>query len=129
MRDILFRGISKCNNKWVYGFYSMQNLNHGFVPVIIQFDGGSTVPDAVEPETVGQFTGYTIDNQKLFEGDILRFGDFNYQPEPYIEIAAVEWDDKRAAFTVYDDTLDIIFTYHNFEIIGNIYDNKDLLNE
>ena len=87
MMEIKFRGKRKDNGEWAYGFFSMQNLNHGFVPVIIQFDGGSTLPIAIVPDTVGQFTGimagknYDVPSLCRVEAGMIKFSRCNHSKE------------------------------------------------
>jgi len=135
MREILYRGMLSHKKKWVEGNLIISNQGKPYIypKDLIEQDGHHLRFDTDEafwviPETVGEYTGILDKNgMKVFEGDILRYGDFNDQPEPYIEIGVVEWDEKKAAFIIYDETLDVIFTYPNFEIIGNIHDNPELL--
>ena len=62
MREILFRGYSKDEEKWVYGCLT---LNY----TIIDKCGDEW---QVEPSSIGQYTGYRdIDGNKIFEGDVL----------------------------------------------------------
>ena len=132
MREILFRGKRLDNGEWVYGFYSMQNLNHGFVPVIIQFDGGSTMPAAVIPETVGQYIELKDKNGiKIFEGDILHC------------ISRFDRANMVVLFEEGEFRLVLCEKYLSYEmgggfshvgcfekkVIGNIYDNPELLEE
>ena len=123
-REILFRGKSIDNGEWVEGTIHFngkyilsnkhRNNNHEWVEII--------------PETVGQFTGMTDKNgTKIFEGDIVRHIDTTSH---VVEVVNSE---------VYFDTemLEFGFRYSNelfhcqfnneFEVIGNIYDNKELL--
>lgn len=136
MREILFRGKPISNeHKWVYGDYC--DLNKGrsvssFKVFAGPFIGTPSTMYAVIPETVRQYTGLTDKNgKKIFEGDILIYvddGEYGVN-EKYL----VVFDDDEAAFRVkyyvegkymcYDD----ITPCENFEVIGSIHDNPELL--
>ena len=143
MREILFRGKQKGIMNWVEG-------------TGIFTDGINTWLSANEPnrpiayglkhkivlsETVGQFTDLTDKNgKKIFEGDVVKFTDspfgysyigvvcFNegnfcikyeyWEKEEFHRIGQTDkWQDMGASGTV---------TYQ-YEILGNIHDNPELL--
>lgn len=129
-REILFRGKTKSkNSKWIYG-----DLNNVFCGVFI-FDrvdeSELNSPDNYEviPETVGQFTGLTDKNgTKIFEGDILNYKDTLYSYD------SVNWEVIFYSGAFFMAGLPRkIRIYHigdrqdSIEVIGNIYDNPDLL--
>lgn len=66
-RQLLFRGISKETNKYVFGhYYNIQNIEHYILePCVL-----GVVHTEVIPESVGQFTS-RLDNSggKIFEHD------------------------------------------------------------
>ena len=121
MREILFRGKSKSTGEWVFGNLfdkDTKGRTHIGTTVRMCFD--------IDPETVGQFTGMTDKNgTKIFEGDIL-----NEQAGSKDDICQVFWDEDRFSFSVkngygeyyLDDICQSIC-----EVVGNIYDNKELL--
>lgn len=144
MREILFRGKRIDNDEWVEGFYvhlvdSRKNCGtHRIYLRSAETDCGDYYPDwyAIDPETVGQFTGLTDKNgKKIFEGDIIKFsinnsnaeigkiifvrGAFQFErielPEDFDEYE----DSERWTFD--DDK--IVMLEDNCEVIGNIYDN------
>ena len=119
-REILFRGKRVFDNKFEYGYLSWHCLGSGMNCFINN--------NVVINETVGQFTGMTDKNgTKIFEGDIVRHIDTMCH---VVEVVNSE---------VYFDTgmLEFGFRYSNelfhcqfnneFEVIGNIHDNKELL--
>ena len=120
MREILFRGWTIGEFSWEYGFLSWLDTPRG--------RGYFINNKRIDERTLCQFTGMTDKNgTKIFEGDIVRHIDTTCH---VVEVVNSE---------VYFDTemLEFGFRYSNelfhcqfnneFEIIGNIYDNKELL--
>ena len=129
MRGILFRGKRVDNGKWVYG-----DLAH--FPDKTNIDphehGQPWRGYAVDPETVGQFTGLTDKNGKrIFEGDIVKH--YNNSDDGF-DIGALYWDEtfsqwKRTSIGNFHSR---DFTYRvsrscEYEVIGNIHDNPELM--
>ena len=122
MREILFRGKRVDNGEWVEGL--PYKAKYGGISAIVNNDEERFL---VIPETVGQFTGLTDNNgKKIFEGDIVEGADFTVEDGGY---GVVSFDD--GAFEVSGNN--IIGTFHEnywgkeFEVIGNIQDNPELL--
>ena len=119
MREILFRGKKIDNDEWTYGFYfehSIDGQKYSYIKYQT-FDEGF-VTNEVVADTVGQFTGLTDKNgKKIFEGDIVE--------SPNGTQGFIEWQNAECAFLVNigDDwqTMDDC----PYEVIGNIYDNKE----
>lgn len=107
MRTIKFRGKAYSSGGWVYGYYFYDTLLKS------HWIGCDDDLSEVDPETVGQFTGLLDKNGKeIFEGDVLKGGIY----KSYI----VKWDNEENGFNV---------NYHalKYEVIGNIFDNPELL--
>lgn len=133
MREILFRGKRIDNGEWVFG---RQLANDVIVPIgqplEFEINTGFIRSDlkcyAVDPSTVGQYTGLTDKNgKKIFEGDycrvtrhfILCYGSITF-------IKGSFWFDEFNTDSILElSKLEI----NNFEIeiIGNIHDNPELL--
>lgn len=124
MREILFRGKRAYNGEWIYG-----DLFHIDGEVIIcNHSKGFNI--AVIPSTVGEFTGFTdMHGRKIFEGDILEFTNSDGEKTPY----EIYWNGSKACWYIreynwYEDDCSYWDPKH-FEIIGNIYDNLELIKQ
>ena len=125
MREITFRAKRKDNNEWAYG-----DLEHNGKGEMKWVNG-----DEIIPETVGQFTGLTDKNgKKIFEDDIVRYETIAHNG--YEGIYKVVFEDRNGCgyFGIaYSDIETCVFCYSTpasqMDIIGNIYDNPELLGE
>lgn len=138
MREILFKGKRIDNGKWVEGYYTEYNgktfigINISIysdifevfcTPLIRWFE--------VAPETLCQFTGlYDKCGNKIWENDILMANLDESYPEDVTYIT-VKWN--FAGFVAYEAGTDgeylDEFDLEHFEAVGNIFDNKELLQE
>ena len=129
MREILFRGIRVDNGEWIYGDV-VQFPTHGIVRIVEQ---EPSYKDAeVDSETVGQYTGLTDKNgKKIFEGDIVQEDDVIHNGEIQIKGKVGSISLEKSCFVVlYNDTWDFLQTNAKVVlVVGNIYDNPELLEE
>ena len=141
MREIEFRGKDLRYNKWVYGFYSQfhnrpvvdEPNSHQIFQVledenVIRIAGTSIggVWYIVDENTLGQYTGLKDKNgTKIYEGDVLEFefDDIGKQK------AVVYFNDKYAMFGLKPLGNFVYATIDEGVVIGNIYDNPQLLNK
>lgn len=130
MREILFSGKRKDNAEWVEGYYLKINDVSFILP------NGLYLKDIVEvdPKTVCQYTGLTDKNgKKIFEGDIVRnFFCIDDHNEPLYECGKVMYDmEEGSGFMIRDEENNLyeIKMFGNIEVIGNIFDNPDLIGE
>ena len=115
MRDILFKGKRVDNGEWTEGYF-FKSWDKVFL--LWGMTGDCPNMEEVVPETVGQFTGLCDKNgKKIFEGDIVE--------SPNGTQGFIEWQNAECAFLVNigDDwqTMDDC----PYEVVGNIYDNKE----
>lgn len=150
MREILFRGKSIDNGKWIYGGYfhlhkttycyaGCDDGDNDIHRIVFERMTDWNVPNRhmmadVDPETVGQYTGLTDKNgRKIFEGDICRFNRFNT-----VYVGRIVFDINPASFVMwyhsivgaYGETAThkmLIYECVEIEVIGNIHDNPELL--
>ena len=120
MREILFRGKRVDNGKWTEGYF-FKSWNKVFL--LWGMTGDCPNMEEVIPETVGQYTGLNDKNgKKIFEGDILLKG---------FEKVLVKWNANQCRWGIYSNNYEICgfneSTQGYFEVIGNIYDNSELL--
>lgn len=120
MREILFKGKRVDNGEWTEG-YLFKSWNKVFL--LWGMTGDSPNMEEVIPETVGQYTGLCDKNgKKIFEGDILLKG---------FEKVLVKWNANQCRWGIYSNNYEICgfneSTQGYFEVIGNIYDNSELL--
>lgn len=154
MREILFRGKRTDGKGFVYGDYIHCGISgKDFIfPKNNEVNESQLVGEEgclklftleVIPETVGQYTGLTDKNgKKIFEGDIVRY-QFDNDDCPFPNkntekrIGRVFFLEFRASFSVTagrngsvsmnNDLFKYVQNGNRVEVIGNIYDNPELL--
>lgn len=121
MREILFRGkpLGNLHGKFIYGSLGVIDTDLCAIYHCFEFTDDEML--LVDPETVGQYIGLTDKNgKKIFEGDIVKYKNNSPCKIDYIDSQFVMmWKNFYRNFEqVYDDEI---------EVIGNIYDNPELL--
>ena len=130
MREILFRGKRAINGDWVYGDFVHGNERKSLRDSIFVYDSETQSFNDYEinPYTLGQYTGLTGKNGKrIFEGDIVKTDKFSEPNKQYI----IKYDLQFGAF-IGQDRYNVYFVTFDgdsgeFEVIGNIHDNPELL--
>lgn len=128
-REILFRGKRTDNGEWVEGNLFIPDYPDKPTEICL---GTNIVRITYEviPETVGQYTGLTDKNgKKIFEGDVLEFTNNDNEKSLYL----IEWDGISSSYKIwtpekYCDDCDY-WNRDRFEIIGNIFDNPNLIKQ
>jgi hypothetical protein len=121
LRPIKFRQPMFTNNKFSRFLY------WGFIDGA--FIGPETLVSTIEgaKKNSHQYTGLKDKNNKeIYEGDIIQEDD----PDGKINYL-IEWKEKEANFSAIDGTKTLrlygIYWKHNCEVIGNIYENPELI--
>ena len=149
-RDIIFRG-KNSKGVWVFGdlILVIEKESHIFYKTVEDIINKRISNETVVSETVGQYTGLTDKNgDKIFEGDILllKISDgsirhfvvewanenrilkslkgFQHDNNP-IRISGwcFNWEGNR----LYPSVIDGVPDNERMEIVGNVYDNPELL--
>lgn len=138
MREILFRG-KAYDNKWVegclitvpkYNYFcilededKVHPMDYPYLDATFgTFDGKAT---PVDPETICQFTGMTDYNgEKIWENDIVKEGCSGL-------IGTVAWHNELGTYWLSGLSEDYVIKDARIEwdVIGNIFDNPELLSE
>lgn len=128
-KEVKFRGKSKHTGEWLYGDL-VRNVEGAFaiVPPFEMTTDNLCDRYEVDDETVGQFTGLLDKNGKeIYEGDVVK--------QEYIDddtnIATIVWNNGSAEFLLKNAGKNCYWLINGveIEIIGNIYDNKYLLEQ
>lgn len=134
MREIRFRGKRLSDGKWVYGSYQADVLCLGKHTIIYGDLEGFYCEDEVDPETVGQYTGLKDKNGKeIYEGDIIKSEKMEYSESGHFVgmtdvLGIVEFEDGRFLIHLESGARpDLSFGLSFHKIIGNVYENPELL--
>ena len=134
MREILFKAKRKDGGKWIEGYYQKRYDLLGKEEHLIFHADSYKMWEYAEivPETLCQFTGLCDKNgKKIWENDILMAHLDEFYPED-VTYETVEWGVAgwitHEAGSIDRQYLDEFGTEH-FEVVGNIFDNKEFLQE
>ena len=146
-REILFKAKRKDNGEWVEGqyVYITNPLTEDGKPIKHLICNGTNIfNDLIDSDTLCQYTGLTDkDGKKIWENDILRYS-YDYDGSPFLKdgeeikyrVGAVFWSEWRGSWAVCGRgnkkcTNNDVFKYNRnpnrTEVIGNIFDNPELL--
>lgn len=134
----LCRAKEENTGEWVYGYYTLYPKCCGLHPCILTgTESGCIIPKFIDLDTLGGCTDMIdINGTEMFEGDILKIKSYDYD---YEYITQVYYSCHTLCVDIYGQDYD--FTAIGFaddiwdedcceiEVIGNIYDNPELLGD
>ena len=140
MREILFKAKRIDNGEWVYGsyVYTFCEDKNGIVVGVkvekhwIVEESGNMV--WVDKDTICQCTGLNDKNGKLiWENDVVKqFPDCNELGNSLYFFYQIRWNNEYSAFEgyeIYTKETVLFPDLEDIEVIGNIFDNPELMNE
>ncbi len=128
MREILFRGKRLDNGNWIHGLL-WRKIDNDEKIYISRFPlkVNEEKADPVDPDTVGQYTGLQDKNGvKIFEGDIVAFDAYS---QHFIGVVTIENGNTDVRCKNASPFLDDVIYKRDGEVLGNIYDNPELLKQ
>lgn len=132
MREYLYRGKSLETNDWVYGSLVYSKTENQYY--IVEHNDNE-LSFAVDKHTICEYIGLCNKNgKKIFENDIIVFNKRRFKDViPYL----VKWHDRDCAFQRYPYGKELTIggagallqrdMMSECEIIGNVFDNSELL--
>lgn len=133
MREILFKAKRVDNGEWVEGCLVIDHSRSNLFEYRMQpVESGVLYAPPINPETLCQFTGICDKNRnRIWENDILMAHLDESYPEDVtyetVEWGVAGWVGRETGSTdrEYIDKFDL----EHYEVVGNIFDNKELLQE
>lgn len=131
MREHIYKAKRIDNGEWVEGLPIRSHIGFNSRIDTIQYAFGGYLPTyKIDPKTLCEYTGLKDKNgNKIFENDIVK-GSVGGREH----IGICEYNNKIGGYvfgnkvtSIYGKTLVNNMRFKNKEIIGNIFDNKELL--
>ena len=143
MREILFRGKRLDGGGWVEGSLYSTDTDAFILNALSTYAGSDykqAFGDAVDPDTVGQYTGlFDKNGKRIFEGDVLQCGDIKcvaaFGEYRHVDKAADYPNGDvgfHVAFVCRESALskrnDIVFWVRHGDagVVGNVHDSPEL---
>ena len=132
MRAIKFRAWDKKCNRFIKGGEVIYRISEEEIEVCINEQGFDNGEDRQKDFIIMQYTGLNDKNGKeIYEGDILLNRDWVPRGGAMVNTTVVSWSTKNAgflpfAFDMYDYP-NAFREIEELEVIGNIYENPELL--
>ena len=140
MREILFKAKQIDNGEWIEGSLIDLDIDSGYCYIVQPYKKASILPiiflitdrmKLVDPETLCQFTGLCDKNGKrIWENDVVWLVCDGKE-----HIYQIVWDNSELDFKAtkgeenYGTNYEYLLCCDDIDVIGNIFDNKELLQE
>lgn len=142
MREYLFRGKRCDNGEWVEGSLIIHDWDNRYISI---YSTEEEMAFRVDPETVGQWTGFRDnDGDRIYEDDILKM--VNTLDEINApEIGVVVYEQSECCFEVQrkvknpenvhiPTSISVTYLFSDnercsYEVVGNSHDNPELLED
>lgn len=140
MREIFFKAKQIDNGEWIEGSLIDLDIDSGYCYIVQPYKKASILPiiflitdrmKLVDPETLCQFTGLCDKNGKrIWENDVVWLVCDGKE-----HIYQIVWDNSELDFKAtkgeenYGTNYEYLLCCDEIEVIGNIFDNKELLQE
>lgn len=140
MREILFKAKQIDNGEWIEGSLIDLDIDSGYCYIVQPYKKASILPiiflitdrmKLVDPETLCQFTGLCDKNGKrIWENDVVCLVCDGKE-----HIYQIVWDNSELDFKAtkgeenYGTHYEYLLCCEEIEVIGNIFDNPELLQE
>ena len=136
-REIKFRATNRNTGEWRYGDLVHINAQRCIIQEKVNRGRDNEfIGHPCTTETIGQYTGLKdINGKEIYEGDIIKGLDSTKNDILHV----VKWDNQTASFEGYLIPFDKYLhksplsqnwlDFFDKEVIGNIYDNPELLTE
>lgn len=125
MREILFKAkIKDDTTEWVEGHFCKCDN-------VFTISDNSGIGIFINPDTLCQYTGLTDKNgNKIWENDIVKHYNNPSEPKQFVK-GVIYWNEENVRFERSDDSYAhakySVFSDSVYEVIGNIFDNPELL--
>lgn len=138
MDNILFRGKRVDNGEWIFGCVTEQSKRHrsGEILTKIKSKKFGVGEHLVDTKTVGQFIGlYDCKDKPIFDKDIVEVYDGLYVVKKECDRVGGYWAETGWVLEqigvdfimCFSDAIDDFSNKLGVKVVGNVYDNKDLL--
>lgn len=142
MREILFKAKRKDNGEWIEGYYYKRIQENIVADAIEKYDGNINSIEyyEIDPETICQFTGLLDKNgNKIYEKDIVKCCSVTVNNVEGEFVSDVFWHDCMwmlhegeycdSMLCYFDMSCEWGSHVPEIEVIGNVFDNPELLSK